>query len=78
MNKINLRNSIKKKRGRPQTKYILTPKGFIYVHLLPNDSKNVYDALAEWAKTQVPKGQIPALVFDNKGGTIIGVKKTKD
>lgn len=82
---MNLRNKKEpKKRGRPPTTYRLTPKGFICATLLTKadiSGDKLYDELEEWAKKCVQNNKdhgIPALIFDGKGGIIVGVQKNED
>ena len=79
---MNLRNKKEpKKRGRPPTRYSLTVKGFIYAHLLSHPDitgDELYDELEAWAKKKVIEGEIPALVFDDAGGIIVGVQKKNE
>jgi hypothetical protein len=76
---MNLRTEIpKKKRGRPPTTYYLTFKGLLEALFLDDSNKNpekLFNEIESFAIKSVKKGEIPAIVFDNNGGSFVAVGK---
>lgn len=71
----------KKKRGRPETKYSLSFKGYLHIALFATsvDVEVFYKNLVEYSKSIITRdNEIPAIVFDSEGGTFVGVKRSEN
>ena len=70
---------VKKKRGRPAETYTLTLKGFLSAYYIVNrpniDPDKLYNELEQFAKMHTGKEELPCIVFDNSGGTFVGVSR---
>lgn len=78
---MNLRKDpVKKKCGRPENQYTMTFKGYLYASLGQTSVaiEQFYDNLVKFAEKHTKKGQIPCIVFDNDGGSFIGVTRREE
>jgi len=81
---MNLRQEIKNinNNENEDESYVLTLKGIIYSYFLNNtdnlNPETLYDIIEEYAKKITKKKETPAIVFENTGGSFIGIEKINE